>query len=454
MHSPHVEAALSAAEDRLVFALNTADGRDAAGFARDALAEIEDYEDELSIDDRGSGDPPPPQPHRNVPVRVGRAEVIRAMSDYLTSDERLGVQGPLWRRAFDSVGAFDHSRQAGLHKFFLVSLVDHARRQERSEQAPGADASGQVAIAAAVGVAVGTSSLEIVVCDAAGDVVDRRREALPDEPGSVFEDVVQTIATSVKGLVADGDRFRWADEAPVLGVQVASARRGPIGSRSWEQVPLDERLEEATGLPTAVETGANAFAVKEQWSGVGREGDDFALVLFGETVGASVVQGGRVSAGPRESSAWNADMGGAAILEDIGGNGSGPVVHDLAEAVALARQEPTPDQDHDHEQMAKVALRAFENAGQTLGRWARHLIDRCGSPQLVVYGPEALLDRAEPAGRAFLDELEKLGDGSPDPSRATVLRSGPVYRPSRAYGAAHAAALVALRRFGGPVPPA
>jgi len=119
MYSP-LDAALSAAEDRLVYALMAGDRRDAAGFARDALAEIEPFGDDLKADDGGRSG----RRKRNVRIPVGRAEVIRALAACLAGAEAREGQGPSWWEAYDAIHAFDHAPQAALHKVFLTGLVD------------------------------------------------------------------------------------------------------------------------------------------------------------------------------------------------------------------------------------------------------------------------------------------------------------------------------------------
>jgi predicted NBD/HSP70 family sugar kinase len=53
-------------------------------------------------------------------------------------------------------------------------------------------------------------------------------------------------------------------------------------------------LTEATGLSTIIENDANALSMYELTHGVGREIDDFVLMLLREGVGGSVVKGGQI----------------------------------------------------------------------------------------------------------------------------------------------------------------
>jgi hypothetical protein len=119
MYSP-LDAALSAAEDRLVLALKAGEPGDAASFARDALAELEPFREDLKADDGGRSG----RRKRNVGIPVGRAEVVRALAACLAGDDNRGTQGASWWGAYDAIHAFDHAPQAALHKTYLTGLVD------------------------------------------------------------------------------------------------------------------------------------------------------------------------------------------------------------------------------------------------------------------------------------------------------------------------------------------
>jgi hypothetical protein len=202
VHSSQLDAALAAAEDRLVFALSSDDRSDAAGFARDAVATIEEHEKELPLDDDTGADQAGPQPklRRNVPIRLGRARVIRAICEYLMSDEDLGVQGLLWCRAFDAVASFDHARQAGLHKLFMSSLVDLAtERRARSGPESQTDTTGPAEDRPAGEVASGVPGFQVIMTDADGHLFDRQSAPLPDD-GAV-EHAVEAISTSMRELI-------------------------------------------------------------------------------------------------------------------------------------------------------------------------------------------------------------------------------------------------------------
>ena len=66
----------------------------------------------------------------------------------------------------------------------------------------------------------------------------------------------------------------------------------------WTGTPIAAELEEATGLPVAVENDANALALAERQFGVGRTVRDFVCLTLGTGVGGGCVIGGGLNRGP------------------------------------------------------------------------------------------------------------------------------------------------------------
>lgn len=82
----------------------------------------------------------------------------------------------------------------------------------------------------------------------------------------------------------------------------------------WQDTPVAERIEAATGIPTYVENDANAVAVCEKLFGQARESADFALFTLGEGIGGALFIGGHLhrghSGGAGEISHATMDMDG------------------------------------------------------------------------------------------------------------------------------------------------
>ena len=108
--------------------------------------------------------------------------------------------------------------------------------------------------------------------------------------GAVVSDVVAKagkapgdiigIGVGVPGLVEDDAES--VVHAPSLG---------------WEAVPFARLLEDATGIPVALDNGAKALARAEAWFGAGNGAKDLIVCLIGSGVGAGILTDGRLFRG-------------------------------------------------------------------------------------------------------------------------------------------------------------
>jgi predicted NBD/HSP70 family sugar kinase len=69
----------------------------------------------------------------------------------------------------------------------------------------------------------------------------------------------------------------------------------------WRDLPVDQLISSATGLPVMIDNDANAVALAELWFGRPEVSDarDFILVLVGEGVGTGIVFDGQIYRGER-----------------------------------------------------------------------------------------------------------------------------------------------------------
>lgn len=68
----------------------------------------------------------------------------------------------------------------------------------------------------------------------------------------------------------------------------------PLNIPGWRRFPLRGRLEELTGLPTAVDNDAKALALAEGWKGAAAGHRDFVAMVVSTGVGGGVVLDGRL----------------------------------------------------------------------------------------------------------------------------------------------------------------
>ena len=312
-----------------------------------------------------------------------------------------------------------------------------------------------------------------------GALVDESGRRLADHQVSLDEMSVPTVVAAAASLVSTLVRSVPGGLPPENRMAVGFQLGGPVDTETgtvlffrklppdtaraergvrWEdRQPLGRLLESAIGLPTVVENDSNAYAVFQQWFGVGHEVSRFAVVLIREGVGAALFLGGRLFDGPMElgnlvvfpESGRMCDCGNFGCLETTGGTfGILDTVHtytgEPVEGVAAAaRMAERPD-------VGPKARDAFAAAGRANAKGLGFLVNLARPHRLVLYAPALMVDPDRPAGQAFLAEVWKFrhychsiyGD-----------RAELVVEPLRPFDGAHGAALVALERCFGVRPP-
>ena len=88
----------------------------------------------------------------------------------------------------------------------------------------------------------------------------------------------------------------------------------PLNIPAWRDFPLRARVEEATGLPVALDNDAKAFALAEGWTGAARGRRDFMAMVVSTGVGGGVVVDGHLLDG----ASGNAGHVGHVIVEPDG----------------------------------------------------------------------------------------------------------------------------------------
>lgn len=71
----------------------------------------------------------------------------------------------------------------------------------------------------------------------------------------------------------------------------------PLNIPGWRDFPLRARLEELTGLPTAVDNDAKALALAEGWAGAARAQEHFLAIVVSTGIGGGIVLDGRLLEG-------------------------------------------------------------------------------------------------------------------------------------------------------------
>ena len=216
------------------------------------------------------------------------------------------------------------------------------------------------------------------VLDMDGHVVTVR-EAETD--GAVGDDVTAILVTLVRELVA-------AAELPVLGIGIGSPGVVDLGGTvlsapnlGWHDVPLQQIVEAATGLPVLVANDANAAALAEH--SFGDALGDFMLIRVGRGVGAGLILGGVLIYG---SSFAAGEVGHVVVGTDGGDECACGKFGCLETWVAVPRLRARIAGDPDQGEAAVI------QAGERLGIALAPVVGALNLDEVVLSGPVDLLD--------------------------------------------------------------
>jgi glucokinase len=141
-------------------------------------------------------------------------------------------------------------------------------------------------------VDVGGTKLSAGIVDGSGVIQVRDRIATPQR------EVWPALLRLVRRVIAAAPTAPVACGVGCGGPLDPHGRTvSPLHIPSWTSFPLAGELEEATGLPTTVESDAKALVLGEAWCGAAVGRSDFIGVVMGTGVGGGVFSGGRLLVG-------------------------------------------------------------------------------------------------------------------------------------------------------------
>ncbi len=144
----------------------------------------------------------------------------------------------------------------------------------------------------AIGVHVTPLGLEAALINLAGEVIGHDKCDLPRvDPDTAFREI-EVLVERLAGLRPTGRMLGVGMAIPgPFGVESMSFV-GPTTLEGWKDVPVRERLAEATGLPAFIEVDLAAAAHGEQLYGLGNKFRDFYYLYFGVGLGGCMVHDG------------------------------------------------------------------------------------------------------------------------------------------------------------------
>ena len=155
-----------------------------------------------------------------------------------------------------------------------------------------------------LGIDLGGTNLKAGICDAQGSLVAQHAIETKAELG--FKGVLARMVALVDELVEMSGKRRTEISAIGVGAPGPLSRAAGLiynapNLPGWVNVPLRQRLSDATGLPVVLENDANAAAFAELIAGAGRGAHSLVLLTLGTGVGGGIVLDGQVWHGADDS---------------------------------------------------------------------------------------------------------------------------------------------------------
>jgi predicted NBD/HSP70 family sugar kinase len=282
----------------------------------------------------------------------------------------------------------------------------------------------------AVGIELRPYWFAAALCDRSGTKIDHEMRKLPDMR---VDTVVNFVAATVEMLVARQDHGVPRNRVRVLlGLQLGArinpdsgtvyCYRKQLASERhfhWEdEVPLRSLLRERTGLEFTIANDADAFAVKEQWLGVGQMAANFAVMLIREGVGGAVVRDNCLFSGPVEIGNFitshghfrTNELGQVDTLESVAGTTG--IVAEFRDATGSDASDINAAAEFMREFPYSEGMGAFTIAGLAAACGISYLINFAGASHMVLCGPNALLlsRKNAPAANEFLRQVGRFQD--------------------------------------------
>jgi glucokinase len=174
-----------------------------------------------------------------------------------------------------------------------------------------------------LGVDIGGTNLRVALANLSGKILARTLSTTTNVRDAHF--VVAKICECADQLLQEVGLTRKAIAAIGVGAPgVTNAETGVVIATSylmgWRDVPLKSMLEEAMGIPAAVDNDVNLAALGESSFGIATGTPDFVFLAVGTGVGAGIILKGELFQG----TAWTAGEIGYMLVPGVSEKSADP----------------------------------------------------------------------------------------------------------------------------------
>ncbi|NNU84486.1 ROK family glucokinase [Geobacillus sp. BMUD] len=231
-----------------------------------------------------------------------------------------------------------------------------------------------------VGIDLGGTTIKMAFVTTEGDIVHKWE--IPTNTANHGEYIVADIARSLeRTLVQLGgtkERLFAAGIGAPGPVEEETGMLYETVNIGWTNYPLKQRLEEAIGLPVAVDNDANLAALGEMWKGAGGGARHLLFVTLGTGVGGGVIANGAIVRGINGA---GGEIGHMTMIPDGGARcncGKTGCLETIASAtgiVRIAKEKLTADERPSELRNGDVTAKAVFDAAKTGDALALEVVD-------------------------------------------------------------------------------
>ena len=111
------------------------------------------------------------------------------------------------------------------------------------------------------------------------------------------EAVVKTMIEAIAQLTPQQNCVALGIGTPGPADKTGRIAKVAINLAGWQDVPLADWLEKATGLPTSIANDANCAGLGEAWLGAGKDYQNLIMLTLGTGVGGAIILNGHLFTG-------------------------------------------------------------------------------------------------------------------------------------------------------------
>ncbi|KRF30509.1 ROK family transcriptional regulator [Paenibacillus sp. Soil787] len=165
----------------------------------------------------------------------------------------------------------------------------------------------------AIGVDLGVTDILAVLTDLSGKII---REVRVQHDNASVEKVVELLTTTIRGMIESAPESVYGIIGIGIGVPGICDESGNLlfaPNLGWENVPLQQQIEETFNIPVVIDNEANAGAVGEKQFGAGKDTANLVYVSIGIGIGAGIIIKGELYRG---ATGFSGEIGHISIQHD------------------------------------------------------------------------------------------------------------------------------------------